>query len=147
MVKVQNSLHDYEIRLNYGCCGCSVTKSCPTLCNLVNCSTPAFSVLHYFCEFAQTYVHWVSDAIQPYHPLSFPFLPASIFPSITVFFSVLVLCIRWQNIGASAPASVLPMNIQSWFPLGLTDLISLLSKGLSRVFSSTCGNMLCFLGA
>ena len=42
-----------------------------------------------------------------------------------------------QNIGASASASVLPMNIQGWFPLGLTDLISLLSKGLSRVFSST----------
>ena len=42
-----------------------------------------------------------------------------------------------QSIGASASASALPMNIQDWFPLGLTDLISLLSKGLSRVFSST----------
>ena len=42
-----------------------------------------------------------------------------------------------QSIGASASASVLPMNIQGWFPLGLTGLISLLSKGLSRVFSST----------
>ena len=42
-----------------------------------------------------------------------------------------------QNIGASASASVLPMNIQDWFPLGLTDLISLLSMGLSRVFSNT----------
>ena len=42
-----------------------------------------------------------------------------------------------QSIGASALASVLPMNIQDWFPLGLTGLISLLSKGLSRVFSST----------
>ena len=42
-----------------------------------------------------------------------------------------------QNIGASVPASVLPMNSQSWFPLGLTVWISLLSKGLSRVFSST----------
>ena len=42
-----------------------------------------------------------------------------------------------QNIGASASASVLPMNIQDWFPLGLTGLISLLSKGLSRVFSNT----------
>ena len=42
-----------------------------------------------------------------------------------------------QSIGASASASVLPVNIQSWFPLGLTGLISLLSKGLSRVFSST----------
>ena len=42
-----------------------------------------------------------------------------------------------QSIAASASASVLPMNIQGWFPLGLTDLISLQSKGLSRVFSST----------
>ena len=42
-----------------------------------------------------------------------------------------------QSIGASASASVLPMNIQGWFPLGLTDLIFLLSKRLSRVFSST----------
>ena len=42
-----------------------------------------------------------------------------------------------QNIGASSSTSVLPMNIQDWFPLGLTGLISLLSKGLSRVFSST----------
>ena len=42
-----------------------------------------------------------------------------------------------QSIGASASASVLPMNIQDWFPLGLTDLISLQSKGLSRVFSNT----------
>ena len=42
-----------------------------------------------------------------------------------------------QSIGASASASVLPMNIQGWFPIGLTNLISLLSKGLSRVFSNT----------
>ena len=42
-----------------------------------------------------------------------------------------------QSVGASASASVLPMNIQGWFPLGLTALISLLSKGLSRVFSVT----------
>ena len=42
-----------------------------------------------------------------------------------------------QSIGASASTSVLPMNMQGWFPLGLTVLISLLSKGLSRIFSST----------
>ena len=42
-----------------------------------------------------------------------------------------------QSIGASTLASVLPINIQSWFPLGLTDLISFLSKGLSKVFTST----------
>ena len=59
----------------------------------------------------------------------------SIFPSIRVFSSDLAL--YSQSIAASALASVFPMNIQGWFPLGLTDLISLLSKGFSRVFSST----------
>ena len=61
----------------------------------------------------------------------------SIFPSIRVFSSKLVIHIRWQSIGASALVSVIPMNIQFWFHLRLTGLISLLSKGLSRVFSST----------
>ena len=48
----------------------SVTQSCPTLCNCMNCSTPGFPVLHYLPELAQTHVHWVSDAIQPSHPLT-----------------------------------------------------------------------------
>ena len=64
----------------------------------------------------------------------------SIFPSIRLFFQwvgSLNQVAKDQSIGASDLASVLPMNIQSWFPLGMTDLISLLSKGLSRVFSST----------
>ena len=61
----------------------------------------------------------------------------SIFPSIRVFSSKLVIHIRWQSIGASALVSVIPMKIQFWFHLRLTGLISLLSKGLSRVFSST----------
>ena len=47
---------------------CSVTKLCPTLCDPMNCSMPGFPVLHYLPEFAQTRVHWVSDAIQPSHP-------------------------------------------------------------------------------
>ena len=47
----------------------SVTRSCPTLCDLMNCSTPGLPVLHCLPEFAQTHVHWVSDAIQPSHPL------------------------------------------------------------------------------
>ena len=63
--------------------------------------------------------------------------PSPIFLLFTYsFFSESVLCIRWPNFGASASASVLPMNIQDGFPLGLTGLI-LLSKGLLRVFSST----------
>ena len=56
------------------CCHCSATESCPTPCDPVDCSTPGFPVLHYHPEFAQTHVHWVSDAIQPSHPLLLPCL-------------------------------------------------------------------------
>ena len=55
---------------------CSVAKSCPTLCNPMDCSTPGFPVLHCLPEFAQTHVHWVGDAIQPSPPLSPPSPPA-----------------------------------------------------------------------
>ena len=68
------------------------------------------------------------------HPL---LLPPSVFPSITVFSSESVLRIGGQSIGVSASASVLPMNIQDWFPLAWTGWISLLSKGFSKVFSNT----------
>ena len=61
----------------------------------------------------------------------------SIFPSIRVFSMSWLFALGSQSIRASASASVLPMNIQGWFPLGLTVLISLQSKGLLRVFSST----------
>ena len=61
--------------------------------------------------------------------------PPALIPSIRIFSNESALHIRWPSIGASV--SVLPVNIQSWFPLQLTGLISLLSKGLSRVFSNT----------
>ena len=66
------------------------------------------------------------------HPLLLP----SIFPSIRVFLMSWFFASGGQSIRASALASVLPINIQGWFPLGLTGLISLLLKGLSRVFFS-----------
>ena len=59
-----------------GCFCCSVTQSCSTLCDPMDCSTPGFPVLHYLPEFTQTHVHCVSDAIQPSHPLSSPSSPA-----------------------------------------------------------------------
>ena len=70
------------------------------------------------------------------HFLYCPLLPPSVFPNIRVFFSESVLRIDGQGIGVSTSASALPMNIQDWFPLGLTGRISLQSKGLSRVFSN-----------
>ena len=114
---------------------CLVAQSCSTLCDPMDCSTPAFPVLHHILELAQTHVHWVGDAIKPSH-LSFSsclqsFLVSGSFPMSWLF------TLGGQSIGASALASVLPMNIQDWFPLGLTGLISLQSKGLLRVFSNT----------
>ena len=76
----------------------------------------------------------LSNHLILYGPL---LLLPSIFPSIRVFSNEVVVCISGQNIGVSASASVLPMNIQDWFPLELTGWISLQSKGLSRVFSNT----------
>ena len=100
---------------------CSVAQSCPTLCEPMGCSTPGFPVLHNLPELAQTHVHWVGDAIQPSHlllPLSSQsFLTSGSFP-MSWF-----LALRGPNIGASASASVLLMNIQGWFCLGLTSLI------------------------
>ena len=100
----------------------------------MDCSTPGFPVHHWLPEFTQTHVHWVGDAIQPSHPLShlissrLQSFPASGSFTMSQFFTS-----YGRSIGASASASVLPMNIQDWFPLGWTGWISLQSKGLSRV--------------
>ena len=104
----------------------------------MNCTMPGFPVLHYLPEFAQTNVHWVSDAIQLFHP---PLPPSplvlnlsqhlGLFQRVGSFPKSWLFASGGQNIGASASASVLPMNTQGWFPLGLTGLISLLSKRLS----------------
>ena len=63
----------------------------------MDCSTPVFPVLHYLPEFAQTYVHWVDDAIQSAHPLSPTSPPAFNLSSIKVFSNESVLCIRWPK--------------------------------------------------
>ena len=115
----------------------SVTQSCPTLCNSMDCSTPGFPVHHRLPELTQTHVHRVSDAIQPSHPVV-PFssrlhsFPASGSFQMSQFFAP-----DGQSIGVSASALVHPMNIQDWSLLGWTGWISLQSKGLSRVFSNT----------
>ena len=86
---------------------------------------------------AQIHVHWVSYTI--YFILCCPLLLLnSVFPNISVIGNnESTLSNRWPKIGASASASILPINFQSWFPLGLTGLIFLHFKGLSRVFSNT----------
>ena len=110
----------------------------------MNSSTPGFSVLRYLPEFAQTNVHWVSDAIQPSHSLLSSSLALNLSQHQGLSQSQLFTSVG-QIIGASA--SVLPMNIQGWFPLGLIGLNSSLSKGLSRVFSSTTIQKHWFTGA
>ena len=104
----------------------------PTFCDPMDFIITGVPVLHYLPEFAQIYVLWINDTIQPFYPL---LLLPSIFPSPTIFSNESALLIWWPSIGASA--SVLPVNIQGWFPLGLTGLISLQSKGLSKVSRTT----------
>ena len=116
-------------------CVCSAAKLCPALCNTVDCSMPGFPVLHYFpdlLKFMSTESAMLSYHVILCHPFSFclqPFLASGSFPTNWLFAS------GGQIIGASA--LVLPMNIQGSFPLELIGWISLLSKGLSKVFSST----------
>jgi len=109
----------------------------------MDCSMPGSPVHHQFPEFAQTCVQlitnssswWchptISSSVVTFSSYLQSFTASGSFPMSQLFTS------GGQSIGASASASVLPMNIQSWFPLGLTGLISLLSRGLSRVFFST----------
>ena len=100
-----------------------------------DCSKPGFPVLHHHPEFAKIYVRQVSNTIQqslsldPFSSCPQHFPTSDSFPMSQLFMG-------GQCIKASASASVLPVNIQGWFPLGLTDDL-LASKGLSRVFSST----------
>ena len=81
------------------------------------------------------HVHWIDDPIQSSHLSVVPFSCPKSFPASESFPMSWLFASGGQSIGASA--SVLPMNIQDWVPLGLTNLTSLLSEGLPRVFSST----------
>ena len=111
----------------------------------MDCSTPGLPVHHHLLEHAQTDVHRVGDAIQPSHPLV-PFSSSlQSFPASGSFSMSQLFASGGQRIEASA--SVLPMTIQGWFPLGWTGWISLLSKGLSRVFSSSTVRRHQFFGA
>ena len=109
----------------------SVAQSCPTLCNPMNHRTPGFPVHHQLPESTQTHVHWVSDAIQPFHPvIPFSSCPQSL-PTSGSFQMSQLFASGGQSIGVSAFTSFLPMNTQDWSPLGWTGWISLQSKVLS----------------
>ena len=104
-----------------------VTQLCPTLCDPMGCGTPGFPVHHQLLELTQTHVHSNSSSVIPFSSCFQSFPASGSFPMSQFFAS------GGQSIGGSASASVLPVNIQDWFPLGLTGLVSLLSKGFSKV--------------
>ena len=115
-----------------------VVQSRATLCNPMDCDTPGFRVHHHLLEPAQTHVHWVGDAIQPSHPLLSPSpLAFNLYQHQGFFLMSQPFASSGQSVGATPSSSVIPMDIQDWFPLGLTALISLQYKGFSRVFSNT----------
>ena len=116
----------------------SVAQLCPTLCDSMDCSMPGFAVHHQLPELTQTHIHWVGDAIQPSHPLSSPSPPTFTLSQHQGLFQWVSSSHQVAKVlGVSASASVLPVNIQDWFPLGWPGWISLLSNRLSRVFSKT----------
>ena len=155
--------HKLLSRLRAAICRCWVAQSCLTLCDpggLACCSPwrhkesdttkwlnwtelnwtelharlPRLSLSPWVHSNSGPLIQWchpnISSSVVPFTCLQS--FPASRFLLRSLFFTS-----GGQSIGASASASVLPKNIQGWFPLGLTGLVSLLSKGLSRVFSKT----------
>ena len=119
------------------CCW-SIAKSCPTPCNpneLQHTRFPCPSPTPGACSNSCPLSHWCHPAISSSDASFFSctqsFPVSRSFPMSQIFTS------GGPSIGASTSSSVLLMNIQDWFPLGLTDLISMQSKGLSRVFSNT----------
>ena len=115
----------------------SVTQSCPTLCDPMNCSTLGLPVHHQLLESNQTHVHRVSDAIQPSHPLSSPSPPALNLSQHQGLLKWVSSSHQVAKVLEFQSTSVPPMNTQDWSPLGWTGWISLKSRGLSRVFSNT----------
>ena len=95
------------------------------------CPSPTPGACSNSCPSSQWFHPTISSSVTPFSSCLRSFPAPRSFPMSWLFLS------GGQSTGASASASVLPMNIQDWFPLGWTGLFSLLSKGLSRVFSNT----------
>ena len=125
----------------------SVAQSCPTLCNPMHWNTPGLlSITN-----SQSLLNLMSiESVMPAnhlilcHPI---LLPPSIFPTSGSFPVSQLFAAGGQSMGVSASASVLPMHVQDWFPLGWTGWISLQSRGLPRVFSNTTVQKHQFFGA
>ena len=116
----------------------SVTQSYPTLWDPMDHNTPGFPVHYQLPELTQTHVHpTISSSVVPFSSCQHQ----GLFQWVSSSHS------GGQSTGVSASASVPPINIQDWFPLGWSGWISLQSKGLSRVFSNTTVQKHQFFGA
>ena len=121
-------------------CCCSVTQSCLTLCSSMDCSSPGFPVLtisqslHRLMSIRLMMPSTILSSVVRFSSCLQSFPASGSFPMCQLFGS------DGQSIGASTSGSVLPQDLQGWFPLGLTRLI-LKFKGLFRVFSKTTVQM------
>ena len=133
----------FQVYQSLNCYCCSVTKLCSTFCNPVGCSTPGFP--HYAPELLK-FTSIESVTLSNHLTLCCPLL---LLPSVflSIFSNESALPIRWPKYWTLSFSIDPSNNIQGWFPLGLTDLISLQSKGLSRVFSNTTVQKHPFFGA
>jgi len=139
----ETELHDLLIEIEFPTANpfCSVQFSCSVVSDSLRphglqharppCPSPTPGTYSNSCPLSQWCHPTISSSVIPFSSCLQSFPSSGSFP-INQFFAS-----GGQSIGASASASVLPMNIQDWFPLGLTGLISLQPKGLSRVFSNT----------
>ena len=128
--KFPRSMHLSLSSLNRACYCCSlVTLSCQTLCNPVDSCTPGLPAPHHLSEFAQVHVQRIGDAFQLSHLL----MPS---PPYAHDLSKNQRLFQNTRASASASASVLPVNIQDWFRLELTGLITWLSKWIANSDSS-----------
>ena len=126
----------------------SVAQSCPTLWDPLDCSMPGLSIHHQLPEFTQTHVHWVSDAIQPSHPLSSPSPPTFNLPQHQGLFNESVLCIRWPKYW-SFSFSISPSNEYSGLISFRVDWLDLLAvqgtlKSLLQHHCSKASILWCF---
>ena len=127
-------------------CCCSVAQSFPTLCNSMDCSMMAslsFTISQSLLKLMSIESVMLSNKLVLF--VSFSSCLQS-FPASGSFLISWFLASGSQSIWASVSTSVLLMNSQDWFPLGFTSLISLKSKGLSRVFSNTTALKHSFFG-
>ena len=125
----------------------SVAQSCLTLCDPMNRSTPGLPVHHQLPEFTQTHVQQVSDAIQPSHPLSSPSPPAPNPSQHQSFSNDSTLRMKWPKYWSFSFSIIPSKEMPGLISFRMDWLISLQSKGLSRVFSNTTVQKHPFFGA